>query len=237
MKIELNFIEGYFGVEASLAPSSYLLVPQCHLTGGFALYYWFEPNPASGDWVFTLGGYHPQFIPPPYYPKAKRIGISFQLGGNINVTGETYFAMCPKAVMGGGRLHLDVSIPLISAYLDAYADFLIMYKPLHYIADIGVDVGVVSSILPSKVSPSPYSMLTVCSHSMRISGSLRFISPPILVRISISRDRPLVVSHTLISGLLLPIFSKHLKLTLRSQDARIRHRVRFSAVAPTSTYP
>lgn len=38
---ELNFIDGYFRVEASLAPTSFLLVPECHLTGGFALAYWF----------------------------------------------------------------------------------------------------------------------------------------------------------------------------------------------------
>jgi hypothetical protein len=41
MIAELNFIDGYFLVEASLAPTSFLLVPQCHLTGGFALAYWF----------------------------------------------------------------------------------------------------------------------------------------------------------------------------------------------------
>jgi hypothetical protein len=143
MITELNFILGFFRVEASLAPNSYLLVPQCKLQGGFALCYWFDPNPASGDWVFTIGGYHPQFTAPAYYPTPKRIGISFQLGSAINVTGETYFAICPKAVMGGGRLHLEVSIPLISAHLDAFADFLIMFKPFHYIADLGVDVGVV----------------------------------------------------------------------------------------------
>ena len=42
---ELNFKEAYFRVEASLAPTSFLLVPQCHLTGGFALVYWFGVGP------------------------------------------------------------------------------------------------------------------------------------------------------------------------------------------------
>jgi len=41
MIAELNFNDGYFIVQASLAPTSFLLVPQCHLTGGFALAYWF----------------------------------------------------------------------------------------------------------------------------------------------------------------------------------------------------
>lgn len=38
---EMNMVDGYFRVEASLAPSSFILVPQCHLWGGFALVYWF----------------------------------------------------------------------------------------------------------------------------------------------------------------------------------------------------
>jgi hypothetical protein len=38
---EMNFVDGYFQVEAALAPTSFLLVPQCHIGGSFALVYWF----------------------------------------------------------------------------------------------------------------------------------------------------------------------------------------------------
>ena len=96
MIIELNFIEGFFRVAAALAPTSYIYVPLCHLTGSFALCYWFSPSAYSGDFVFTLGGYHASFTPPAYYPVAKRIGISFQLSDAVSVTGEAYFAICPK---------------------------------------------------------------------------------------------------------------------------------------------
>jgi hypothetical protein len=41
MMAEMNFIDGYFRVEAALAPTSYLLVPQCKIYGGFAMCYWF----------------------------------------------------------------------------------------------------------------------------------------------------------------------------------------------------
>ncbi len=56
MIAELNTADGYFTVQASLAPSSHVLVPACRLTGGFALVRWFEPNVHSGDFVFTVGG-------------------------------------------------------------------------------------------------------------------------------------------------------------------------------------
>jgi hypothetical protein len=48
----------------------------------------------------------------------------------------------PTCCMGGGHLHVQIDVGPVSAYLDAYADFLITYKPFHYIADMGVDVGV-----------------------------------------------------------------------------------------------
>ena len=56
MLAELNTIEGYFTVQAALAPSSHVLVPACRLTGGFALANWFAPSPYRGDFVFTVGG-------------------------------------------------------------------------------------------------------------------------------------------------------------------------------------
>jgi len=58
---EINFIDNFMRCEASLAPTSFLLVPQCHLYGGFALVYWFGNNPHAGDWVFSVGGYHRAF--------------------------------------------------------------------------------------------------------------------------------------------------------------------------------
>lgn len=41
MVMEMNFIDGYFMVEASLAPTSFLYLPSCHLYGQFAMSYWF----------------------------------------------------------------------------------------------------------------------------------------------------------------------------------------------------
>jgi hypothetical protein len=62
--IILSFTEGMMSVQAALAPTSHILVPQCQLTGGFALCYWFSPSPYSGDWVFSAGGYHRAFQVP-----------------------------------------------------------------------------------------------------------------------------------------------------------------------------
>lgn len=52
---ELNTIDGYFRVEAALAPTSFLLVPSCHIYGGMALVYWFHVSwHSSGDVTKSL---------------------------------------------------------------------------------------------------------------------------------------------------------------------------------------
>ena len=59
---------GELSVIAQLTSDSYVLAPECRLTGGFALCFWFKPHPHAGDFVVSLGGYHPDFRPPPTIP-------------------------------------------------------------------------------------------------------------------------------------------------------------------------
>ncbi|RKK90894.1 hypothetical protein BFJ71_g11251 [Fusarium oxysporum] len=142
MVIEFNMGQGYFRVEAALAPTSFLLVPQCQLTGGFALVYWFGSNPHAGDWVFSVGGYHPQYQVPDWYPVPQRLGICFTVGSCLSVVGNCYFAVTPKVVMGGALIHVSLDLGPLQAWLDAQFDCLINFHPLHYVAQFNVSVGV-----------------------------------------------------------------------------------------------
>lgn len=140
----VNFDAGVMKFEGQLTPNSYVLSPDCHLTGGFALYYWFQGSDPSmqGDWVFTIGGFHQAFKRPSQYPNPPRLGIDWSLDGSLSITGQAYFAITPKVCMGGGLLHASLSLGPLAAFFDAYADFLINYKPFHFIADAGISVGV-----------------------------------------------------------------------------------------------
>ncbi|KAK4040195.1 hypothetical protein C8A01DRAFT_35797 [Parachaetomium inaequale] len=137
-----DFGAGVMMVQAQLAPSSFILDPSCHLTGGFALGYWFGANQHAGDWVFTIGGYHPRFTAPPYYPNPPRLAISWSLDDSLSITGQAYFALTPKVAMGGGELRASLSLSPLYAYFDAYADFLINFSPFYFLGDAGIDVGV-----------------------------------------------------------------------------------------------
>lgn len=139
----VDFSRGTMMADGKLAPNSFIMDPKCHLSGGFGMRYWFGgSNPYSGDWVYTVGGYHPAYTPAPQYPNPARLAIAWQVNWSLTVTGDAYFAITPKAAMGGGALLAVYSAGPLGAHFDAYADFLINFHPFHYIGDVGVDVGV-----------------------------------------------------------------------------------------------
>lgn len=123
--------EGILLIRAQLTNNSYILSKKCHLTGGFAVAFWFAGEHA-GDFVVTLGGYNPNFEAPDYYPTVPRLGLHWQLDNNTSITGEEYFALCSHAVMAGGRLALKYKEGSIWANLEVGADFLICWKPYYY---------------------------------------------------------------------------------------------------------
>ncbi|MFD1538812.1 DUF6603 domain-containing protein [Nonomuraea guangzhouensis] len=133
---------GFFGITADLTRNSFLLDPACVLTGGFAFYVWFDPSNQSGDFVVTLGGYHPAFDPPSYYPDEPRLGFTWSLDSAVRVNGSAYLALTPSAIMAGGALSVTFQDGNLKAWLTAWADFLIQWRPFHFQTTIGVSIGV-----------------------------------------------------------------------------------------------
>ncbi|MGK4585362.1 DUF6603 domain-containing protein [Kitasatospora sp. HPMI-4] len=126
---------------AQLAPGSFLLSESCVLTGGFALYTWFD-DAHAGDFVLTLGGYHPKYLVPDHYPQVPRLGFNWTVTSELTISGGSYFALTPGAIMAGGALDVNFRSGDLHAWLTAYADILIEWAPFHFDADIGVSIGV-----------------------------------------------------------------------------------------------
>jgi hypothetical protein len=131
---------GFFGASAVLSPNSYVLVPECHLTGGFAFYLWYGGEHA-GDFVVTLGGYHPAFQKPAHYPDVPRLGFSWQVSPNLTIQGGAYFALTPSCAMGGGSLDVEFHSGDLHAWFRAQADFLFIWKPFYFTGSVGVSIG------------------------------------------------------------------------------------------------
>lgn len=131
--------EGFLGVDAKLAPTSWVLSTSCRLTGGFAYYSWFD-GPHSGDFVTTLGGYHPDFKVPAHYPSVDRLTLQWKISDHVEVTGSLYFALTPNAMMAGGHLEATWSCGDLWANFALDANFLMQWKPFHYEADLSIEI-------------------------------------------------------------------------------------------------
>lgn len=140
--VAIHPAEGLVGVRAQLTKSSYLFSSDCHLTGGFAFYTWFEPNANAGDFVLTVGGYHPLFKVPAHYPQVPRLGFNWQVTSEMLIKGEFYFALTATALMAGGHLSATYQSGDIKAWFDVGADFLISWQPYYYDIQFDLELGV-----------------------------------------------------------------------------------------------
>ena len=134
--------QGLVAVEAKLTPASYVISKDCKLTGGFAFYLWSSPNTYAGDFVVTLGGYHPNFKAPSYYPKVPRLGLNWVINAEISIKGGMYFALTPSSFMAGGGLEAVFQAGGLKAWFKMGVDFLISWKPFHYEASLYISFGV-----------------------------------------------------------------------------------------------
>jgi hypothetical protein len=179
--IVLHPSAGFFGATAVITPNSYVIDPACHLTGGFAFYVWFAaPKDGgadhSGDFIVTVGGYHPAFVKPSWYPEEPRLGFSWQVTGDLTVTGSAYFALTPSCVMGGGALDVEFHSGNLRAWFTAQSDFLFHWKPYYFSGDISVSIGASYKIDLGFCSFTP---------SVELGATLSLTGPPTAGRVTI----------------------------------------------------
>src|SRR5690606_38523520 len=126
IKVSFKPEAGIISAEARLTPNSYVLSKDCKVTGGFAFYLWYKDITTNdykipaGDFVISLGGYHPAFDKPVYYPDVPRLGMQWKMDisvGKISIGGGAYFALCPTAIMAGGYINVSYEMGPLSAWL------------------------------------------------------------------------------------------------------------------------
>jgi hypothetical protein len=62
--------------------------------------------------MFSAGGYHPRFTPPPNFPKLDRLAISLAMGDNPRLRLEAYFAITSNTAQVGAHLDAFASADL-----------------------------------------------------------------------------------------------------------------------------
>jgi hypothetical protein len=132
--------EGLVRVDAILTDNSYVLSKDVKLTGGFAFYSWFKGSNA-GDFVVSLGGYHPKFNKPAHYPSVPRLGLNWQVNSNLSFKGQMYCALTPIAVMAGGKIEAVYNSGPLNAWFKSAMDFIMYWQPFYYNASFPISIG------------------------------------------------------------------------------------------------
>ena len=139
--IEVNFKTGLFRLEAQLTENSFILCPPCRLTGGFAFYTWFSGRHA-GDFVITLGGYHPtRFKKPAHYPTVPRLSFNLDLG-HTRYKGVMYAALTPVAIMGGGYFQGIYGRSIVEAWFTVHLNLILSWLPFFYEGKLSLEFGI-----------------------------------------------------------------------------------------------
>ncbi|MET0391606.1 MAG: DUF6603 domain-containing protein, partial [Chitinophagaceae bacterium] len=132
-------------VDAMITRNSYILDTNCRLTGGFAFYVWIS-GPHAGDFVITLGGYHPRFKVPAHYPRVDRLALTWKLSSLVSIHGEMYYALTSTAIMAGGRWEVEYNLSFLRASLTLWADMIISWAPFFYEINAGIRVRIEARI-------------------------------------------------------------------------------------------
>lgn len=138
--------QGELAFDAGLTGDSFLFDPNCRLRGGISLRTWFGPSPYAGDFVFSVGGFHPNYRAPKQYPAQPRVGFDWDLTGAVTISGNAYLAITPGAAMAGGGLAIRFHSGVVRAWCTAQVDALIQWKPFYFDVGLRVSIGVSASV-------------------------------------------------------------------------------------------
>jgi len=136
VSIELGLIarfstrEGIFSIRAQLTENSWLIYPEVRLTGGFAFVVWWK-GPLAGQFVLTIGGYHPRFHRDGY-PDVPRVGLVWQVSNAIVIKGGAYFALTSEALMFGIEVVISADFGFAWARIEFGANGIIYFDPFWF---------------------------------------------------------------------------------------------------------
>ncbi|WP_332789779.1 DUF6603 domain-containing protein [Sphingomonas sp. GB1N7] len=137
--------EGVLRANGMLTPDSYVISPDCALSGGFAVYVWFKDQPGgpnAGDFVVSVGGFAPGYSPPPGYPSVAPLALNWHISDEITASGQGYAALTPSCVMAGGSYAIRFEAGCLKAWFDAAISFYMGWKPYSYDLVAEIDIGV-----------------------------------------------------------------------------------------------
>ncbi|HFA51553.1 MAG TPA: hypothetical protein ENJ95_21265 [Bacteroidetes bacterium] len=132
----IDFDKKLFTLDATLINSRILTFT---LTGDMAIRLsWGD----DANFLFTIGGFHPAYKPPPLgLPSLKRLALVI-FSGNPDVRAEAYFALTSNTVQFGAKLSLQASAGPARVHGYLSLDALIQFNPFYFLVEFGAMLAV-----------------------------------------------------------------------------------------------
>jgi hypothetical protein len=176
--------EGVLWIQAQLTDNSWLLYPDVRLTGGFAFVTWYK-GPNAGQFVLTIGGYHPHFHHDGY-PLVPRLGFHWNVSDFIVIKGESYFALTSEAVMGGGKLTASAHFGPAWAEVIFGADGIVYFDPFRFEVEVyaRISAGVTIDVWIGEITISISLGAKIIVAGPKFHGTAEFDVGPISITVS-----------------------------------------------------
>jgi hypothetical protein len=130
----LDLSQGQLSLDATLFDSRLLTYV---LTGQMAL----RANWGTGrEFLLSIGGFHPQFTPPPGFPALQRITIDMPGGAISKLRLAAYLALTSNTVQFGAALDVFIGVDGFGLAGHLGFDALLQIDPFHFEADISGSV-------------------------------------------------------------------------------------------------
>lgn len=130
LRARFSTVEGVFMIQAQLTENSWLLYEDVRLTGGFAFAIWWK-GPLAGQFVLSIGGYHPDFHRDGY-PDVPRLGLVWRVTDDIVVKGGSYFALTSEALMAGVDVEVSADFGWAWAKIGFGANGIVYFDPFWF---------------------------------------------------------------------------------------------------------
>jgi hypothetical protein len=96
----------------------------------------------NAAFLLAVGGFDPQFQPPPSFPSLRRMSLSIGVGDNPSMSCNTYFALSPNTVQFGADFEFHASEAGFEVHVYFAFDALFHFSPFWFTTDMvaGVDI-------------------------------------------------------------------------------------------------
>jgi hypothetical protein len=131
---ELDFPNKSFSMDATLHDS---VINGYPVSGQMAMRVSWGDQP---NFIFSIGGFHPAYTPPPDFPKLQPLAIDLASHGPAKLTVSGFFAVTPNTVQVGGTASLHASGSGISMDASVSVKALFVFSPFAFEADIDASV-------------------------------------------------------------------------------------------------